>query len=151
MTHAQKMFDSGLKPTRRQIILSMLIDARIKNDLFCIYENPITNKRHYISGGYRPMWSFRGQREGGDCADRRLRELRADHKEPEMDKNDFIFKKTHIFKDWDSIKGVDKSHSIVIYRLNMTADEALVYPWDEAFTLPFNWVYKEIKGQIELL
>lgn len=145
------MYNSGLIPTRRQQILSMLIDARIKNDLFCIHENPITTNKSYISGGYRPTWAFRGQFVGGDCGDRRCRELRADHKEPDKPKSDFIFKKTHVFKDWDSVKGKMKTRSIVIYRLTMTADEALAYDWDKAFTLPFTWVYKEIKGQLSCL
>ena len=151
LSHAQKMFNSGLMPTREQKALSLLIDARLQNKKVCIHENPITNKRHYVSGGYLPVWEFRGKYEGGSSGARRLRELRANHKEPEKDKNDFIFKKTHLFEDWDSVKCIMKTHRVVIRRLKMTPDEVLAYPWDKAFTLPFNWKYKEIKGQLELL
>ena len=144
MTHAQKMYNSGLIPTRRQQILSMLIEARVKNDLFCIYENPITRNRYYISGGFRPTWSFRGQFIGGDCGARRCRELRRDHKSSDMPKNDWIEKKDHFFEDWDTLKGKTIRRKRVIFRLTMNADEALTYDWTEAFTLPFNWIYSEI-------
>ena len=128
LSHAEKMYNKGLKPTRVQMVLSILIDARIKNDNFRINENP----RHYISGGYRPLWALRGQFKGGDSAGRRLRELRSHIP---------IEKKSHKYGN----------KTIVIYRLNLTLDEVLWYPWGEAFTLPFNWTYKEIKGQLELL
>ena len=44
-----------------------------------------------------------------------------------------------------------RTHTIVIYRIKMTQGEALAYDWTEAFKLPFNWVYKELKGQLSLL
>lgn len=143
------MYAAGFVPTRRQQILSMLIEARIKNDIFLVYRNPVTTNPHYISGGYRPTWAFRDQFTGGDCGDRRCRELRADHKPADMPKNDWIQKKTHRLKYWDAVKGKMRSKSIVIFRLKMSADKALAYPWHAAFILPFKWVYREFNGQVE--
>lgn len=119
--------------TRGQKVLAKLIEARQDNRPFLLYPGP---PEEWISGGYLPMWAFRGPQIGGDAADVRLRELRREHLVPI---------ELHNHKT--------RYGTTPLYRLDMTQEQTIAYDWEPALKQPFTWKYEPIKteekGQIE--
>lgn len=122
--------------TRKQIILRMLIDSRLLDDRargWLLHDDPDPTRQEWISGGFRPLYFFRGPGLGGDAAGVRMRELRRDHLVP-------IELRRH---KWQYFSKVTP-----IYRLAMTPEEIRSYDWDPAWEVPFIWQFKPLNGHI---
>jgi len=123
--------------SRKQIILKMLIDAKLDEKPFRYFDGGPGNEV-IRSGGYRPMYFFRGPRLGGDAADVRIRELRREHLVPVSD--------PHIFSDayYYGYDGEKIRYKIPQYRLELTPKEILQHDWSGAWYVPFKWVFQRL-------
>jgi len=130
--------------TRKQIILDLLIKARLRdNDVnqgWLLHDDLDPAKQVWISGGFRPIYYFRGPDRGGDAADVRLREWRREHLVP-------IELRWHKWKLPVYSKGIEIPKTTPIYRIDLSQSDILTYDWTPAWEEPFNWIFQPTNGQ----
>lgn len=127
--------------TRAQKVLFRLWVAKLRNEVFFLdriyHEEP-------ISGGWLPLWALRGPLIGGDCADKRLRELRNDHLVP--------FKNTLInghLQPWKIHRWVSREGKIdYLYCLDIDPRDL---DWEEVLREGCKWVFRrDVAEQVSL-
>lgn len=128
------MFELPEGITRKQIILKLLLEARVNNSPFKLYDGGKGNTA-YISGGWFPVYALQTPQIGGSSAGRRLREISFDHGVPKEDK---VHKYEYYGYNGELIK-----NSIHIHRIALTPQQITAYPWEEdgAFDTPFKWIF----------
>ncbi|MFH1850995.1 MAG: hypothetical protein ABIA75_01480 [Candidatus Neomarinimicrobiota bacterium] len=121
--------NSGL--CHKQIILKQLLDERLANAPTIFIDGGEGN-RIIRRGGYLAMHHFNHICSARDV---RLRELRRDHRVPVSD--------PHIFEDafYYDRHGHLVHYRTPHYRIDLTPEQILAYPWEAAWRRPFRWVF----------